>query len=126
MASGKINAPSVNLRDAPASDGQIVTFLVKDTEVETMVSSVDGVWTFISVNVDENPDPRLGPEPVHHRQFRCPTGHVRRPQSVLDASRQGGFCGYLLFSGCVEWDKSGLSLCLGFRIKRRSMERYRC
>jgi hypothetical protein len=51
MASGKINAPSVNLRESPASDSQIVTFLVQDTEVETMVPSVDGLWTFVSAKV---------------------------------------------------------------------------
>jgi N-acetylmuramoyl-L-alanine amidase len=51
MASGKINATSVNLRQDPANDSQIQTVLVKDTVVDTMVPSADGMWTLLSATV---------------------------------------------------------------------------
>lgn len=49
MPSGKINATSANLRADAANDSQIETVLVRDTDVETMVASADGLWTLISV-----------------------------------------------------------------------------
>jgi hypothetical protein len=52
MASGKINATSVNLRVDPANDGQILTILVRDTDVDTLAPSADGVWTLVSVTTD--------------------------------------------------------------------------
>lgn len=52
MASGKINATSVNLREDPASDSQVLTVLVKDTNIDTIVPNLDGVWTLVSVTTD--------------------------------------------------------------------------
>lgn len=51
MASGKINTTSVNLRATPALDGQILTILIRDTVVETMVPNEDGTWTLVSAIV---------------------------------------------------------------------------
>jgi hypothetical protein len=52
MGSGRINQPSVNLREAPASDAAVVTVVVKDTEVDIGTLSVDGQWTFVFAKVD--------------------------------------------------------------------------
>lgn len=52
MAIGKINTTSVNLRVAPASDSEILTVLVKDTDVDTRLPSEDGTWTLVFATVN--------------------------------------------------------------------------
>jgi hypothetical protein len=52
MENGKVNVSSVNLRETPAPDGNIITFLAKDTAVQIIVPSVDSSWLMVASQVD--------------------------------------------------------------------------
>lgn len=51
MATGRVNTPSLNLRDQP--NGQVIAMLTGGTLVTLLVPELPGDWLFVSANVDQ-------------------------------------------------------------------------
>ncbi len=52
MASGKVNATSLNLREGPDTAAQSVAILVMNAAVDVMSNNDDGSWLLVSTDVD--------------------------------------------------------------------------